>query len=449
MRLPVVLVLLAAALSASEIEDAARQLGSADPEVCKKGIEALVRLDSRRSLDVLIQALRAAHKKDAAKQRAYRTVLEKSTKELRKITLELEEALKTKPPYQEAMALSRKAMEVIATESEKVGRATREILPHLALLAEGTSALGEFKSGEAVARLEDLARHEPAGPVRGACLRALVGVSTVGMVPTLLALASDRDPRVRAIAVRALRRHIGEAGVVEQLEVAAEDKLWQVRRGAYLSLADGTPERVAPILEVARARETGDQLRLLDRLLHGMARGAEPPAASPAAFGLPVTSTRVRFVLDLSDAMKGRLDEVRTEMGRALDALPDGALFEIVGFAIGETSFASGPERATAASRERARQWMAKLRTAGPPDTTRLLDLLMPDYEAPSGGTRVFEALPDAVYLVFHEMEGEGAVIGLARFVLWNGACDAAFHARAFGEKYPDVMKTLAEGTGG
>lgn len=440
-----VLLLLATSLRAGEIDDAVKGLSAPDVASRKSAIKALVGLDTRRSLDVLIQALRVAYKDDPAKQRAFRKIVEKWTNAIEAITRELEEA---RQRGETDMARLQKGTEVVTAAAKRVTEASEAIRPHLTILTEGTAALASFKSAEARERVEELATHERPGRLRTACLRALIATSSPAMVPTFLELAADRDPRIRAIVVRALRRHVGEQGVLEKLDVSSRDTCWQVRRGAYLAITVAPAERAVPILEPARARETGDQLRLLDRLLHGLGKGEAPAAPEPVFLGLPLTSTRVRFVLDTSSEMKGSIEEARTGLERALDALPDGATFEIVACSA-RVSFSPAPERATAATRERAKQWLRSLRPPRKADASRLFDPLAPDYEGEDGAA-VFENLPDAVYVIFHEARGEGPLLDLQRFAAWNTCCDTTFHARAFGAEYPRAeMEELAGKTGG
>ncbi len=438
-----VLLLLAAFLRAGEIDDAVKKLAAPDAASRKSAIRALVSLDTRRSLDVLIQALRVVYKDDPAKQRAHRKIVEKWTKAIEAATRDLEDA------RQPDLARFQKATEVVTTAAKKVTEATEAILPHLAIVNEGTAALAKFKSAEARERLEDLASHERPGRLRTACLRALIATSSATMVPTFLELADDHDPRIRAIVVRALQRHVGEQDVLGKLDAASRDTCWQVRRGAYVAIAVAPAERAIPILEAARAQETGDQLRLLDRLLHGLGKGEAPAAPAPVFLGLPLTSTRVRFVLDTSGGTNEGFEEARTGLERALAALPDGATFEVVARSVGTVRFSPAPERATEATRERAKQWLRSLRPPRKATASRPFASLAPDYDEEDGAA-VFENLPDAVYVIFHEAKGEGALVDLERFAAWNTCCDTALHAHAFGTEYPRAeVEALAEKTGG
>ena len=172
----------------------------------------------------------------------------------------------------------------------------------------GVAALEKFRDEQARARIEELARRGQAGRLRTACLVVLSTRSSVEVLPTLVALAGDRDPRTRALAVRALGHHAGRAEVLAPLLACAQDECWQVRRGAYLGLAAiEAKAKVLPALKAAREKETGDQARLLDRILHKMGEGQEPQAATAKAFWLPLTSRRVRFALLLDKDAKDEL----------------------------------------------------------------------------------------------------------------------------------------------
>jgi HEAT repeat protein len=152
--------------------------------------------------------------------------------------------------------------------------------------------------------------------MRNACLRALTSLGTEAVVPTLLVIAKDRDPRARAYAVRALVRHVAQPEVLARVTECAQDKCWQVRRGAYRALAQASTEG-RPSLEAALEKEDGDQLRLVQRCLAESAgAGDGPPVATVRPFGLPLTSTRVCFVVDLTTAVEKRADYVRASSRR-------------------------------------------------------------------------------------------------------------------------------------
>jgi HEAT repeat protein len=443
-------LLLAAAAYADDLAAAKRDLTAPAVGTRRVAIDKLVRLDSRASVDVLIAALRRAHKDDARLQRAFFKEANRALKRVRELTKQLEQLTedlrrqrkegKREDPSR-SLAEATEIMRQSTAEFKKMKAARREFMPHVVLLVDGARALGRFQSREAVERIEGVARHEPAGPVRNAALRALIDRSSAELLPTLLALAQDRDPRVRALAVRALRRHASAPGVLDRLAACAQDKCWQVRRGAYAAIARAPADRALPLLKGALAAEEGDQLRLLQGHVAALEQEMAPPPPKPGAFGLRWTSTRVRFVLDLSERMKHlKLRYLRGEMVRALEALPDGARFEIVGLAGTEVRFAPRPQTMNAGTRRRAIDWVRELKPLGPGQTYRLFGLLAPDYGGRYRGKRVFEGLADTIVLVVDEVEEDDARHELDSFLLGNRACDAVLHVVALGAKVPRGM---------
>ena len=269
------------------------------------------------------------------------------------------------------------------------------------------------------------------------------------MIPTLLELAQDRDPRIRALAVRALRKHVADDAVFERVVACAEDGCWQVRRGAYATVADAPIERAAPVLEAALAREEGDQARVLKQHLNDFGRGDAPGDAKFKAFGLPLTSRRGRFVVELSDKMEPKSELVVAEFARAIDTLPDGAFFEIIVAGSDKPVFAKKPMKVSAHSCARAEKWLKKLKKHRPTTTSRLFGFLTPDYDDPLKGKCLFPELPDALYLICHDLDEKQAIRGVARFLIWNDSCDAALYVRFMGKAEPEELRDLTKKTGG
>jgi HEAT repeat protein len=314
--------LLAAASStrADSLSDWKTQLASDDATARRTAIDALVALDNREAFDVLVSALRRAFQEDDRVGKARQKANAANLRRIRSLT---EEIRALSEQYQ-AGKLSRddwmgKMTPLLEASSEAFKEATAIIhrfAPHRALVTYGAEAISRFRSADVVARLEDIVKHESAGRMRNACLRALTSLGTEAVVPTLLVIAKDRDPRARAYAVRALVRHVAQPEVLARVTECAQDKCWQVRRGAYRALAQASTEG-RPSLEAALEKEDGDQLRLVQRCLAESAgAGDGPPVATVRPFGLPLTSTRVCFVVDLTTAVEKRADYVRASSRR-------------------------------------------------------------------------------------------------------------------------------------
>lgn len=450
----IALLALMGAAQAGELAEAKGQLTAPEGGARRAAIKTLVKLDNRAAVDVLIGALRRAFRQDAAKARAFGKVVAKSTEELTRLCEEMQKIAGEAQKGEMTSAELGRQLEALneigrraSAERAKVNAAKSKFLPHLVLTVEGAGALGKFQSRAAVARIEEIAQHDPPGRVRNACLRVLADRTSADVVPTLCELAEDKDPRVRSLAVRALLYHVERPGVLERLAAATRDEFWQVRRGAYEVIATLLPDQAGPLLEQARQREVGDQERFLSDQLREL-RGEAIPAPQPVAFGLPLTSQRVRFVLDLSETADLRY--IRRQLALALDALPDGALLEIVGLTTEVIRFASTPLKVTASTRRRARSWLGRLKVYGTPDTQRLLDLIQPSYHDPYRGKRVFAQLPDTIYLVLRDANKEEARLQLASFALWNDSVGAVLHVAVLGKNLPRrLFEQAARETGG
>lgn len=453
------MLLLAGAVGAGEIETARALLAKEDVEARKQGITVLVKLDSRDSLEVLVQALRKAHK-DFAKRLGTHQKLSEAMSKVIRAEQKLRDDIMGNVGKQAKLSPQKKikALGASTRRSDAALRKWEDDLADLApvaFLVDGAAnALRRFESPAAITRLEQLAAREPTGGLRFDCLRAVMTRGSSSAAPVLVELSGDRDPRVRALVVRALRRHVAEAGVVDALVAVAEDRCWQVRRGAYASLAAAPAVRAIPPLEAALARERGNQARRLRVHLHELGRGAKPEPVPAGAFGLPLASDRIRFVVDLSRKMSDRIQEVRTELRRAIAAIPDGGTIDVVGL-VGDrkVSFASKPTRIDRASRRRFDLWLRKLEVAKSEasGTVDLLEMLHQSYANPGKGARIFEQAPDAIVLVARHIDKKDARLVEGRFRSWNDACDAVLHVRLFdrGAYAPADLREFTEETGG
>jgi Mg-chelatase subunit ChlD len=146
----------------------------------------------------------------------------------------------------------------------------------------------------------------------------------------------------------------------------------------------------------------------------------KPHQVTTAAFaGIPVTGTRVVFVLDLSGSMEWpmeevgadgktqrlvRLDYAKRELHRAADALPDNAWFNLVTF--------NGSDR--------AEKWNKDLVAANPTNRERFKKFV--DRLRPLGGTNLWSGLEEAMRIKgpVHGSQHQSTVDEI--FVLSDGA---------------------------
>ncbi|NUN53853.1 MAG: VWA domain-containing protein, partial [Planctomycetaceae bacterium] len=216
-----------------------------------------------------------------------------------------------------------------------------------------------------------------------------LGANPAGM-EIAIRLGKDKDPWVRAAALRGLRGR-SEDAVFEFAKESILSEHWPVRLEAGLTLEGVNQPRVLPVLIVALGKEEGrlrddfgDALKRLtsqnfepdpdlwqkwyienrsdlegpapDKALFGAFKGRKPPPEKKSVYGIESRSRRILFVIDTSGSMKERLksaqgtatglsaDELeeydmtkielaKRELKRAIRALEPDALFNIIAYA--------------------------------------------------------------------------------------------------------------------
>jgi HEAT repeat protein len=431
--LPFLLVAVAADMAAIR-----KDLRSKDPDRIRGAIDALVRQDDREAVDALVAALRDVCKVNDKVTSKFDRDFASAMEEIAAATSEIPGLSKrTSSPAQfqaEMARINKRLNEGFARTSA----ALDEYLPH-AILYDGTRlALRKFKSEASVERLREIVGRER-GSVRHWVLVSFLSRKDASIVPTLLELSEDRDARTRAVAVRCMIPHVGVEGVRDAVLRCAADDSWQVRRGAFRALAAAEDKAQ---LEKLRVDAKGDDDRMLAALL-----GKQE--SEPVAFGLPLVSLRVRFVVDLSTESEAVLPTIRQELTKALQALPDGAEFELIALPTGSPRFSRGPKRMGAGVRRDAIAWVERLKAGGSADDSMLDRLLVPDYDHPSKGKRVFDDLPDSVYLILGPAKEYREIDSFSNFAGWNAACDATLYVRVLGGAPPENLRAAIEGVRG
>ena len=227
--------------------------------------------------------------------------------------------------------------------------------------AAACSALVLLESREAVPKIAALAERDPAWPAKSAALEALASLDREAADRLIPSAAADRAYQVRLSAAR--------VGGLRSYPSAIVDPDWRVRAQAIesaLLLRDRAV--IGPLVELL-GKEQG-RLRwdawLALRDLTGKELGLEPdhwkrwwaaqketfevppprsqPADRPAGetgvqfFSIPILSTRMSFVFDLSGSMRDpapdgkgtKLDVAKREAAKTFGQLPDAAWFNVL-----------------------------------------------------------------------------------------------------------------------
>lgn len=293
-------------------------------------------------------------------------------------------------------------------------------------------------------------------------------------------LLSATDPEVRTTGFQLLF-DLGDGGAIELAQRNLAAKEWELRSVACRYLTRFRALSSIPLL-IARtdkedgrlAAEVGDALFALtgtrcwsrgewDAWWRKHKDGHQLPAAATIAtatqksgggtvayYGIPLTSKRTIFLLDVSGSMlarvgtdkkRTRLDEARRQLQRVVGELPDDQWFNLVSYEGGVTPVWDAMHKATAAEKQHVLDLLQKL-TAG------------------RGGTNIHDALElafrdpdvDTVYLLSDGEPTAGRIVDpddLADAVRrWNYGRQIVVHCVSIGTDSV-LLQRLAKESGG
>jgi hypothetical protein len=351
------------------------------------------------------------------------------------------------------------------------------------------------------------------------------GIGALSLAPGERAFAqlrgstADADARIAVAALEALADRT-EPDAIGLLAKGLADPRWRVRAASAASLGrTGRAVAVPPLVDALETAEgrTLDDLRDALRALtgrsfaaaagpwrewweregasfrgrndpEGAAPGAGPVAEAPSEsaerggvsfYGIETHSTRVLFVLDFSGSMnfagserdgkRKKVDVLREEMKKTVTGLPDGATFNLVGFASDVRVWRKDPALRSAKTAAAALEWVEKSAVLG---STNIYDALETAFEMMGFGAakdRAVEPVYDTVFFMTDGKPTSGKVTQpdriLAEVRRWNEARKVRIHVVGMGghEKPrpdapggpptddidPEFLKTLAEQNGG
>ena len=491
------LVSLPSAARSDELGDARRLLRSRDPADRAQAIEILVRMDSRRAVRMMEDVLHRTRKDmdDLAKE-----VDELDVKYMEMANLYYQ-ALQIDPTYaQRAKVLRDDAL-------ARWARAADKMKAHLDVLLSVGSRLGWFASAGAIDQLQKGARGERDPLARQFYVRSLGRVSKGASIDALIDLLEEKDARVRALAARGLRPLVMRPTAVAAIERLGDDKSWSVRLAAYETMARAPFERAVPFLLSAIQREEGEIAAAADRLLSSLvgvsfhadsrswqdwwathresiengtyeAADQRPPPTSDTVasfFSIPIVSKNVLFVVDFSSSMNEALDlsegplrsriddsgHSQTRLGyalsetqRAVRALPEDAMFNIIVYGDEPKRFGRSPRRATTGTKRSANRWLEKQETQWLTNIWGGLRDAFGDHLGRSGGAKRFTDLPDTIVFLTDGVPTRGRFQGTQQIVrlvnLWNEAAGTVVHTVGIGKDHDkDLLVSIASASGG
>jgi hypothetical protein len=373
--------------------------------------------------------------------------------------------------------------------------------------------------------------------VRFEAARALAKIGDAGIAPAVAQLLADADPLVRMAAADCVGElKLGALG--KQLVPLLDDAEWQVQTAAVTALGIVRPqEAVQPLIDLMRKagrlqtecsealfRITGmdfgvdpdrwqDQWRKLMSIPgwripteEELAKKAESRAKYNELYGktegrntfagIPTTSTRVLFIIDVSGSMDDLVVErekfqgyrdfkkftvVRTELLRTLDTLTQDTLFDIVWFATGLDAWKRKLVPANVINREAAKSFVERLKPLGGTDDQELaaagltgltnlsagktntlkallyafgIDPENPPKATVTGGDRVsIKNKLDTVYFLSDGRPSIGKIVDTIEILKevrrYNEVFKIVIHAIAIGEFQKEFMRDLASQNGG
>jgi hypothetical protein len=322
------------------------------------------------------------------------------------------------------------------------------------------------------------------------------GLRILGVVPgdramaLLRTAAADPDARVVVPALDSLAERT-EAEAVELLSAAAKDVRWQVRASAVLGL--GRTGRAAAVPALIGALKdadgrTQDDIRAALLSITGKNfppvaerweewwatasatfRGPKDPkpeggetaaaetgpadAGTPeeghrvSFYGIETRSERLLFILDFSGSMnfqgsalikeRKKIDVLREEMKKTLTGLPDGAVFNLIGFANDIRVWKKGPTVRDAKTLKEALTWVDKQPVVG---STNIYDAMETGFKmmgVGAGKDKHYQPAYDTIFFMTDGTPTSGKVTDteliLGDVRRWNEADKIRIHVIGMG----------------
>lgn len=293
-------------------------------------------------------------------------------------------------------------------------------------------ALGHLRTPEAIEALHGLVQDD-AWSVRVEALRVVGEIRRAESLPLLVERLELESGRMREDVAAALRKLTG----LDLGDGPARWRSWWDAEGATYALP--SPEEIAALEAERRAREAQFDSRA-------------------GFYGIPVTSERVAFLLDVSGSMieraeprpgrssarpggdTTRLDVAKEELELAVKELPEDCFFNLLFFETAVHAFSEELVRLERSVRPRAIRYVRDAWAQGATAVYPALEMAFAD------------PVVDTIYVLSDGHPTEGEVTDpdeiLARVRVWNAARHVRIHGVSVGRESP-LLRGLAEETGG
>lgn len=293
------------------------------------------------------------------------------------------------------------------------------------------------------------------GPAKILAIDLLAELQDQGFLPEIYKLFDHKDWVVRAAAYDYCRR-VRSLDSVDPLIARFDKERGRMKEDLEDALKAITSYRM---LGSKRWRDWWKEEKgrfKMPPLAVAVPKRSKPSGAARTVssfFNIPLVSTRVVFVLDISGSMSSpigtqssggagrtRLDEAKKQLQRVVEGIPDRALFNLIYFDTPVNVFQDKVQRASRRSRAEALRSIAKLEPRG---GTNIHDALEKAFEDPK---------IDTIYLLSDGSPSAGKITDpqlLADTVRdWNRSRKIRIHTIAIGSK-SKLMERLADESGG
>lgn len=384
------------------------------------------------------------------------------------------------------------------TAQERLGRLL-ERTQKAATIALTRVSADDFESALEFARAGWLRRSGATFDDKRRFVDALTWIRRPGVEGSLRALVDDplEDVRVRKIALAArAERH--DDGVIAQATALLEAPSWVLRAAAIEAMrVVHDPAAIEPLIAFLARKDLGrlrEDARAALGSLTGESHGpfAQPwdtwwkaakaefemprrpaPVAPPGGadatasfYGISTFSTHVLFVVDVSSSMadvhgalktgERKIDVARRELDAALGSLDDGSTFGVFLFNGDVTVLPGGVVKSDAASRAKSKAFVASVEPEGPTNVMAALDeaFALAGASVDPGNPSAPSALPiDTIFFLTDGRPSVGRTIDpeviLGAVARMRREIPVVVHAIGIGDHDPQLLRRLAESTGG
>lgn len=330
-------------------------------------------------------------------------------------------------------------------------------------------AMADLDGAQAGTRLAAVTRDaERDVKVRAAALEVLGGRGDPNAFHVAVPLLEARDSLwdLQVASIEALRLLHEKRSIPPLIDYLAREDLKRGREDAHLALKSLTGEKHGPYAEPWRSwwEENHDRWEMPKEPV-GRDADKTPQGKGVTFYGITTFSGRIMFILDISGSMEQE-PQKEDELGRKVPAGPpkivtakqeligainnidDDEIFNLIFFNHQVVPWQRKMQDGTEGKKKRAIRWVEE---QAPTGTTNIYDALEAAYAIALSATG--EPLIDTIFFLTDGRPTSGKVRDPKRILdevlEWNKAARIRINAIGIGEHDAELLKGLAQGTGG